>query len=387
MRAYILSIGRELILGHITDTNATFLSQELTILGIELLHVVQVSDDRARISNVIRTALAEADLVICTGGIGPTADDLTREAIADVVGETPEVDAELLATIERFFAARGQTMPDQNKKQAWLIPSAEVLPNPVGTAPGWFVQTDGKIVVSMPGVPREMFRMWSEQVTPRLQELLPNRIVSMVRFKTIGIGESAAEQTLKDLVALENPVVATYAKDDGVHILVAAVANDQGEADTIRDDAAREVEKRLAQYIYATNDTSLADALIQLVRDRSGILGIVDSGGGGRFASLILSSPEAETILARTTSSASENLNASQLAKTATKDAATIGVGVAATYTAAENGLFNAEVTVAIAGDASVEECFPLKARYEEVQRRSGMIAADVLHRYLKSQG
>jgi nicotinamide-nucleotide amidase len=108
MRAYILSIGRELILGHITDTNATFLSQELTLLGIELLHVVQVSDDRARISNVIRTALGEADLVICTGGIGPTADDLTREAIADVVGETPEVDAELLATIERFFAARGQ---------------------------------------------------------------------------------------------------------------------------------------------------------------------------------------------------------------------------------------------------------------------------------------
>jgi nicotinamide-nucleotide amidase len=277
-------------------------------------------------------------------------------------------------------------MPDQNKKQAWRIPSAEVLPNPVGTAPGWFVQTYGKIVVSMPGVPREMFRMWSEQVVPRLQQRLPNRIVSMVRFKTIGIGESAAEQTLKDLVALENPVVATYAKDDGVHILVAAVANDQRAADKTRDYAAREVEKRLGQYIYATNDTSLADALIQLVRDRSGRLGIVDSGGGGRFASLILSSPEAETILARTASSASENVDASQLAETATKGGATISVGISANYTAAENGLFNAEVTIAIAGDGSVEECFPLKARYEEVQRRSAMIAADVLHRYLNSQ-
>src|SRR5215211_2727474 len=254
MRAYILSIGRELILGHITDTNATFLSQELTILGVELLHVVQVSDDRDRISQVISDALADADLVICTGGIGPTADDLTRESIADVVEETPEVDPGLLATIERFFSARGQPMPDQNKKQAWTIPSAQVLPNPVGTAPGWFVEHSGKIIACMPGVPREMTRMWSEQVVPRIQARLPQRVVSMVRLRTIGIGESAVEKIVADLVALENPVVATYAKDDGVHVLVAAIADSQSAANEIRDEAAAEVEARLDQYIYAKND-------------------------------------------------------------------------------------------------------------------------------------
>jgi nicotinamide-nucleotide amidase len=386
MRAYILSIGRELILGHITDTNATFLSQELTILGIELLHVVQVTDDRARISRVIRNALADANLIICTGGIGPTADDLTREAIADVVGETPEIEPELLASIERFFTARGQQMPEQNKKQAWTIPSAQILANPVGTAPGWFVEYQGKFIACMPGVPREMTRMWTEQVVPRIQSHLPKRVVSMVRLRTIGIGESAAEKALSDLVALENPVVATYAKDDGVHVLVAAVADNSNEADKVRDQASLKVERRLGEYIYAKNDTSLADALIQLVSDRNAMLAIVDSGGGGRFANLILTSPNAESILARTESSPPSALSAAQLAETAQKGGASLGLGIAVTFSPAENGLYNAEVNVAIKGGSDVEECFPLKARFEEIQRRSGMIAADVLHRFLKSQ-
>ncbi|MEZ4505874.1 MAG: competence/damage-inducible protein A [Thermomicrobiales bacterium] len=129
MNAYILSIGAELLHGHITDTNATFLSQELDARGIELLHVIQVGDDRKRIRESIERALSEADIVICTGGIGPTEDDLTREGIADALGETPEVDGELRAEVEAFFAKRGLTMPERNAKQAWLIPSAEALPN------------------------------------------------------------------------------------------------------------------------------------------------------------------------------------------------------------------------------------------------------------------
>src|SRR6266511_1641995 len=134
MRAHMLSIGSELILGHLTDTNATFLAQELVALGIELIHVTQVGDDRSRIARTIETAADGADLVVCTGGVGPTDDDLTREAIADVMGETPMIQPELLATLEAFFAGRGLTMPARNRKQAWTIPSAETLPNPVGTA-------------------------------------------------------------------------------------------------------------------------------------------------------------------------------------------------------------------------------------------------------------
>ncbi|HKG24041.1 MAG TPA: molybdopterin-binding protein, partial [Thermomicrobiales bacterium] len=220
MRAHILSIGSELILGHLTDTNATFLAQELASLGIELLYVTQVGDDRARLAGTIALAADGADLVVCSGGVGPTDDDLTREAIADVMAEAPEVDPQLLTALEAFFAGRGLTMPVRNRKQAWLIPSSEALPNPVGTAPGWFVRRGNSIIVSMPGVPREMTRMWREQVVPRLKERLPARAIRTVTFRTIGIGESAAEQLLEDLVKVANPNVATYAKDDGVHVRV-----------------------------------------------------------------------------------------------------------------------------------------------------------------------
>jgi nicotinamide-nucleotide amidase len=387
MRAYILSIGRELILGHITDTNATFLSQELVILGIELLHVIQVNDDRARLAGAIRHALEDAELVICTGGIGPTGDDLTREAIADVAGEIPVVDSKLLANIEKFFAARGQQMPQQNQKQAWTIPSSDVLPNPVGTAPGWFVEIEGKIVVCMPGVPREMTRMWSDQVVPRLQARLPHRVLSTIRFKTIGIGESAAEQKLTDLVAVDNPVVATYAKDDGVHVLVAAVGDKQADADCIRDEAARKVERRLGEYIYATNDISLADALIGLLQERAATVAIADEGGGGRFASLILSSPNADSVLRQALCLPPGPKSASHLARMVIVSGATLGIGIQVEPTANQNGLYDAKVTVSILSESlSAEETFPIRARFEEVQRRSGIIAADVLHRALRSE-
>ena len=205
--------------GHLTDTNATFLAQELNAIGAELLHVVQCSDHRGRLTAQIVRALNEADLVICTGGIGPTEDDLTREAIADAVGESPSISEPLLEEIRAFFAIRGMTMPERNGKQAWTIPSSDVLPNPIGTAPGWFVFKDGKAIVAMPGVPREMKRMWLEQALPRVNERLSGETYSSITIKTIGIGESALEDSIQDLVAVRT-MVATYAKDDGVQVRV-----------------------------------------------------------------------------------------------------------------------------------------------------------------------
>ena len=199
-RAYILSIGSELTQGHLTDTNATFLAQELNAIGAELLHVVQCSDHRGRLTAQIVRALNEADLVICTGGIGPTEDDLTREAIADAVGESPSISEPLLEEIRAFFAIRGMTMPERNGKQAWTIPSSDVLPNPIGTAPGWFVFKDGKAIVAMPGVPREMKRMWLEQALPRVNERLSGETYSSITIKTIGIGESALEDSIGSVV-------------------------------------------------------------------------------------------------------------------------------------------------------------------------------------------
>src|SRR5579884_641487 len=293
MRAHILSIGSELMLGHLTDTNATFLAQDLAAHGIELVRVTQVGDERDRIAAAIRAALAEADVVVCSGGIGPTDDDLTREAIASVVGETPVVDPALLQHLRDYFASRGLTMPERNAKQAWRIPAAEILPNPVGTAPGWLVTTGQGRIVTMPGVPREMMRMWREQALPRLIGPNPDRAIRSTILKTVGIGESATEEILDDLVKRPNPTVATYAKDDGVHVRVTAEAPTEAEADALRDETAAEVSRRLARYIYGADETTLPRALLALLRERELTLGVVGRGTGGRFAGMIEGEPEA----------------------------------------------------------------------------------------------
>lgn len=382
MRAYILSIGSELILGHLTDTNATFLAQELATLGIDLLHVVQVGDDRDRLVRTIRQALSDADLVVCTGGIGPTGDDLTREAIADVVAETPAVDANLLATIERMFTARGQVMPERNRKQAWLIPSAEALANPVGTAPGWFVTHRSGVIIAMPGVPREMTRMWRDQAVPRLRPRLPHRVIKTTTYKTIGIGESAAEQRLGKLVQQANPIVATYAKDDGVHVRVTGVGSTAEMAARLRDSAAGEVMRQLGDFVYGVDETLLSSALLQLIADRGWKVAVVDEGGGGRFLSLLAESPFAPSLLARGELRPRGSASGQRLALEAAISAA-LGVGIAVSTAPADEGLHEGVIGVGLAGGLTHEEEFPIRGSMTEIQRRSALIAADVMRRAL----
>jgi nicotinamide-nucleotide amidase len=385
VRAQILSIGSELMLGHLTDTNATYLAQQLAGLGIELTLVTQVGDDLNRLSAAIERATNDAEIVICTGGVGPTADDLTREAIAQVMGETPEINETLLETVRSFFLARGVDMPERNKKQAWLIPSAEALPNPVGTAPGWFVRRDGHVIAAMPGVPREMFRMWSEQVVPRLIALEGAASVRSITLRTIGIGESAAEQVLHDLVAIDNPVVATYAKDDGVHVRVTAVAACATEAERVRDETAAEVTRRLDEHIYAVDEVTLPQALAQLLHETGHIAAISDSGGGGRFASLLAGHPESAALLAGATLT-NQPKPAVALARSAASTANNaVGVGIRVEAALTGSAVYEGEIRVALDGPLQVEEIMPMRSGYEDMQRRSALFAADVLRRGLKS--
>jgi nicotinamide-nucleotide amidase len=384
MRAYILSIGTELIGGHLTDTNATFLAQELATQGIELLHVIQVGDDLERITNVLRHAVGDADLVVCTGGVGPTDDDLTREAIAALVGETPVVDEEIVAGIRAFFAQRGLEMPERNAKQAWVIPSAEVLPNPVGTAPGWFVRHGDTVIVSMPGVPREMVRMWREQALPRLAHLLPGRVYRTVNLRTLGIGESAVSNLLDELTTLEQPYVGTYAKDDGVHVRITASAGTADAADALLASAVAESRRRLADYVYADDDRSLALVLLDLLRDRGLTVAVAESGTGGRFGSLLLSEPAASSVVRGVSAfpAGTEAGDAPALARSAKEQfGSEVGVGVHVDPTPAPQGLFEGTISVAVAGRSFREESFPIRAAYQEIQRRSAMNAADVLRK------
>lgn len=293
MKAEIVSVGTELLLGTITDTNASFLAGELAPLGIDLYYVSQVGDNLERITGVLSRAWKRSDLTIVTGGIGPTDDDMTREAIAAMLGEVPAVDATLVAQVERFFKSRGIPMPEKNYKQAWLIPSAQALPNPLGTAPGWFVDRDGRMIVSMPGVPREMTRMWREEAVPRVQRYLPPTVIVSRTLKTLGIGESSAEEALGALVNADNPTTATYAKDDGVHVRITAKAPTAQEARAAIAPVEAEARERLGDTIYGVDADTLPGSLLGLLGRNGYTLATCDVNTGARLAALFGDDPAA----------------------------------------------------------------------------------------------
>ena len=384
MRAQILSVGSELLQGFLTDTNSTWLAQRLAGLDIELTLVTSVGDDRTRIAAAIRSALADADLVVCTGGVGPTEDDLTREAIADVAGEEPVVDPVAVEVIRAFFAARGLEMPERNAKQAWLIPSAEALANPVGTAPGWLARLHGGIVVAMPGVPREMFRMWEEQVVPRILGERRDRVARSTTLRTIGIGESLVEERLHDLVVRGQPVVATYAKDDGVHIRVTAVAADALTAEANREATAEEIRAEIGEHIYGRDDESLPGQLIAALVRGGHRLAVAEAGSGGRFGSLLLSRPEAAGVVVAAGMSPEPVADVAALASVVRAGRlGVIGVGVAMRVEPRANNVYEGAVEVVVAGARTTSRTFPMRSGFEDIQRRSALFAAEALFRYL----
>jgi nicotinamide-nucleotide amidase len=217
--AELLSIGSELLAGETIDSNAAFLGSALARLGIPLRSIRALPDERAVIADAFGEARSRVPLVVATGGLGPTHDDLTREGLADALGEALSPDAGLEAQLRERFAAFG-TMPESNLRQALRVPSAGALPNPIGSAPGWWVDRDGSVTVLMPGVPSEMRRMWEEQVVPRLAGRFALRPVHAREVKTFGIGESALAERVDDLLAApgEEIEAGIYAHDDGVHL-------------------------------------------------------------------------------------------------------------------------------------------------------------------------
>lgn len=384
MRAYILSIGSELIGGHLTDTNATFLAQELVAKGVELLHVIQVGDDLPRLVSTLERATADADLVVCTGGIGPTDDDLTREAIATLACETPVVDDAAVAGIREFFARRGMEMPARNAKQAWTIPSVEVLPNPVGTAPGWFAHVNGAIVVAMPGVPREMTRMWREQVSPRLSDQSGGAVFRSTNLRTLGIGESAVSEVLDEMTQRPWPYIGTYAKNDGVHVRVTARADSAEQAEGELQATVAEIRGRLGEYIYSDDERSLALVLLDSLRARDLTISVAESGTAARFGSFLLAEPAASGLVlgVSSTALAAEPQAAITLAENARRETgSSVGVGVVLSVSPVELGLYDGVVEVAVAGALESIASFPIRAAFIEIQRRSAMHAADVLRR------
>jgi len=250
----LLSIGSELLLGETVDTNAAHLAGEVARAGVELLGVRQLPDDRSAIAAAFAEARGGADLVVATGGLGPTHDDLTREGLADALDEALVADPPLESELRARFAAYGR-MPDSNLRQAMLIPSAEALGNPIGSAPGWWVDRDGSVVVLLPGVPAEMRLMWAEQVAPRLAKRFAVQPLHVRSVKTFGIGESAASEAVGDLLDAPGLGVTAgiYARDDGVHLRFTT----RGEAAALDSPVARAIHA-LGERVWGTDDEELA---------------------------------------------------------------------------------------------------------------------------------
>ncbi len=290
MRAEIISCGTELLLGHITDTNATYLAQSLASLGIDLYFVSQVGDNQGRIVETLRRTWERSDLVVITGGLGPTEDDLARESISTMLGETMQVDPTLEAELRAMFAARNSVMPERNIKQATLIPSAQVLRNPRGTAPGWWVEKDGHIIVAMPGVPREMYHMWENEVIPRLAPFTGGLIFTRI-LRVWGLGESAVEERLGSVIHSNNPTVATYAKSDAIDVRITAKAETREQAEQQVAEMETQTRLILGHYIFGVDRDTLQSVIGKQLSSRNQWLAVMDSITGGLLSSTITDYP------------------------------------------------------------------------------------------------
>jgi nicotinamide-nucleotide amidase len=291
MRAEILSCGTELLLGQITDSNATYLAQSLSALGIDLYFVSQVGDNQGRIVDTLRRAWERSDLIIMTGGLGPTEDDLARESISALLGETMQVDPTLEAELRRMFATRRSDMPERNVKQATLIPSAKALPNPRGTAPGWWVEKDRRIIVAMPGVPREMYRMWEQEAIPRLKPYTGGLIFTRI-LRISGLGESSVEERLDRFLHGNNPTLATYAKSDAIDVRITAKADTSEEAERLVAEMEVQVRQVLGYYVFGTDKDTLQSVVGDLLLSRNQSLAVMESITGGLLSSAITDVPK-----------------------------------------------------------------------------------------------
>jgi len=295
VKAEIIAIGTEILLGEIVDTNSAFIARELPELGIDLYYKSVVGDNLGRIVETLRRAWERSDLIITTGGLGPTADDLTREAIAALVGEDPYVDPELEARLRAFFAARGYPMPESNIKQAWLLPSARALPNPRGTAPGWWVEKEGHIIVAMPGVPAELERMWREEVKPELERRFASEVLVTRTLKTIGIGEGTVDEMARPLYGTPGIGIGTYARADGVHIRIGAKGRTREEAWARIRPVEAELERIFGTAIWGKDDDTLEGVIGDLLKERRETVSTMESCTAGLVASTLADPPGAST--------------------------------------------------------------------------------------------
>lgn len=294
MNVELLSVGTELLLGEILNTNTKYLSEELSILGACVYYQTTVGDNPERLKNAVETAFSRADMIIATGGLGPTQDDITKEVIAEFMGLPLEFDEESYALMKEYFRKNRRVMPESNKKQAMMPKGCVILKNTCGTAPGCIMEKDGKTAVILPGPPGEMKVMFENEVK---KYLLKDEKIYTKNLRIFGMGESMVAEKLDDMISKGGKLtVAPYAMTGEVRLRIAIKAEEK-EAKEIIDKTEAEIQKRLGDVIYSTTDKSLPETVVELLKEKKLTISSAESCTGGLFAKMITDVSGASSVL------------------------------------------------------------------------------------------
>lgn len=292
MTVEIIAVGTEILLGNIVNTNAAYLAEKCAVLGLSCYHQDVVGDNEERLSETLKLALSRSDIVLLSGGLGPTQDDLTKEAAAKVLGKELYLHEPSKEAIRQFFAERKMEITENNWKQAMVPEGCIVVDNPGGTAPGIIMAENGKHVVLMPGPPGELIPMFERSIMPYLAGLTSGVIYSQT-VKICGVGESKAESMVEDIVdAQKNPTIATYAKTGEVHLRVTATAQDEKEAKKLVKPVVKELKGRFGNHVYTTdNEVTLEKAVVDLLTANKLTACTVESCTGGMLSARLINVP------------------------------------------------------------------------------------------------
>ncbi len=299
MKTAILTVGTEILFGQIVNTNAAYLSRELNNLGFDVMYHYSVGDNPKRLLELIHLAFRDCDMIITTGGLGPTQDDLTKETIAKAMGERIVVSDMAMEALKSHYRKSERPMTENNLKQAYMPESAEVLPNDQGTAPGFWLEKDGKIIVSMPGPPREMTNMFSKEVMPRLRSL-QDSVIHYRILRTFGLGESKMETVLLPLIDEQtDPTIATYAKAGECSLRIASKRATLQEAKKAVDDMSQRVMDIIGEYVYSQDNEDLKDVVGRLLISKNITVSCAESCTGGLFAGTLTDIPGISCVFDR----------------------------------------------------------------------------------------
>ncbi len=300
-RVSIVSVGNEVLSGKTVDTNAAYVGRHVIRAGLPVVSSYSAADLEDSILRALRLAAEDADIVIVTGGLGPTDDDVTRQAFARLLGVELEMKPELLAHLEELFRRRAIRMPDRNRIQACIPKGARAIPNDWGTAPGIMVEKGGKLFFSLPGVPREMENMLQASVLPRLKELAPDQAVAVRWLKCFGAGESMVAEMIGDAMKRDrNPLVnCTVANGGIINLEVVAVASSQGQADEMADCEVASLRRALGDLVYGTGDETLAEVVGRRLTETGSTVAVAESCTGGLLGKLLTDVPGASRYFLR----------------------------------------------------------------------------------------